>query len=69
MQQQSTKQQWIVLGATVLTLGLGAGFSYFQAMHKTQVWPLAVLLGLVWGTIGIWIIWRARRSGDSNTKK
>jgi hypothetical protein len=60
--QQSTKQQWIVLIVTVLTLVLGAGFACYQATHKAPIWPLAVLLGLVWGTIGMWIIWRARQS-------
>ena len=64
--KQSTKQQWIVLSATVVTLVLGAGIASF---HKTQIWPLAVLLGAIWGTIRIWIIWRHRRRGDSDAKK
>jgi hypothetical protein len=66
--RQSTKQQWIVLAAAVLTLMLGAVFAGFQAMRDRLIWPLAILLGLVWGPIGIWMLWRARRRAHRNLK-
>jgi len=67
--KQSTKQQWIVLSATALTLMLGAVFASLQAAQETLIWPLAVLLGTIWGAIGIWILSRARRRVDSSAKK
>jgi hypothetical protein len=64
--QQSTIQQRILLSATVWTLALLVVFAYFQPV---QIWPFAILLGSVWGTIGILMIRGVGRGADWNGKK
>jgi hypothetical protein len=65
--KSSQKQQWVVFGATVLTLALGAAYSQFQGSRPVHIWPFVLLLGLVWGLVGFWIIRHARQGRDSGT--
>ena len=68
MQHSSTGQR-MILGVGVIMLVLGAGFTYFQAAHKTWSWPMAILFGSVWCMIGVLAIWRICRSTGPTTKK
>ncbi|MDB6136701.1 MAG: hypothetical protein JWM59_4944 [Verrucomicrobiales bacterium] len=61
--------QFAVLSATVLTSALGAAFSYFQAWQRTLIGPMAVLLGLIWGGLGIGAILRARRGAGGSASR
>ncbi len=61
MMQKSQKRQWIVLAAMALTLALGAGFTYSQSTHPMLIWPIAMLLGLVWGAIGLGLLGRGAK--------
>ena len=59
--KQSMIRQWLVLGATVLTLALGFAFSYYRQSHEIQIWPVVVLLGSLWGSVAIYMA-RSSRS-------
>lgn len=59
--KQSMIRQWLVLGAVVLTLALGFGFSYYRQTREIQIWPIAVLLCSVWGSVAIYMA-RSSRS-------